>query len=91
MSAISISWPTAARYRMPCGSSATNSHGKAKLRTWARHCTEAQRRLEVTNVEPLWMRLARRDAPLIMKCKTRQTAATAAGTDATVTNRVPSR
>ena len=92
MSAISITCGlTGARYLLPCGLSATGSHGEAKLRTWARNDAGAERRVEVTSAELQWLRLARRDAPLIMKCKTMQAAVTAAGIDATVTNRVPSR
>ena len=71
MSAISITcWPTAARYLMPCGVSATDSHGEAKLRTWARNDAEEER---LTSVEPQWLRLM-------------QTAATATGIEATVTH-----
>lgn len=92
MSAISITCgPTGARYRMPGGLSATGSRGEAKLRRWARNDTAAERRLEGTSAEPQWLRLARRDAPLIVKCRTRQPAVTVAGIDATVINRVPSR
>ena len=92
MSAISTTCgPTAARYLMPCCFSATGLYGEAKLQTWARHDTEAPRRLEVASVQPQWLRLARRHALLIMKCKAMQTAATAPGIDAPVTNQLPSR
>ena len=68
--------------------SATGSRGEANLRRWAGNDAGAERRLEVTSAELPWLRLARRDAPLIMKCKAMQAAVTAASIDATVTNRV---
>jgi hypothetical protein len=92
MSAISTTCgPAAARHLMPCCFSATGLYGEAKLRTWARHDTEAARRLEVASAQPKWLRLARSHALPIMKYTAIQTAATAPGIDALVTNRVPSR